>query len=338
MTKLALLCATALFLLTQTAAAQQPTSNKIAAEALFDRGLQLMQQGDFAEACTQLEQSQALESGIGTMLYLAECYERLGRIASAWALFREASSAARAEGQSERAQTGASRAAALEARLPKLTVKVDSHALVPGFEVQRDGQPIATSLYGVEVPIDPGEHRVDARAPGKLPWSQTVRAAEGAVASVEVPALQDAPHAPGASAAPASSESSAQLQLTENSNSSDGGSQPLVGIIVGAAGIVAIGVGTIFGASAMSKKDDADARCAAAGTPGDACADARGVELNGEAQDAATLANVFVIGGAALAITGVVLYLTAPSEEAGAAHLALRSSGVATTVSLEGAF
>jgi hypothetical protein len=336
MTKLALLCAIALCLLIQTAAAQQPTSNKIAAEALFDRGLQLMQQGSFAEACTQLEQSQALESGIGTMLYLAECYERLGRIASAWALFREASSAARAEGQSERAQAGASRAAALEARLPKLTVKVDPRAPSPGFEVVRDGQPIAASLYGVEVPIDPGEHRVDARAPGKLPWSQTVSAAEGAVASVEVPVLQDAPLAPGASAPAVASDPSSEL--TAGSDSDGSSVQPLVGIIVGAAGVVVIGVGTIFGASAMSKKDDADKRCEAAGTPGASCADARGVELNGEAQDAATLANVFVIGGAALAITGVVLYLTAPAEDAGTAHVALRSSGVATTVSLEGAF
>ena len=86
----------------------------------------------------------------------------------------------------------------------------------------------------------------------------------------------------------------------------------------------------------MSKKDDADARCEAAGTPGSSCADARGVELNGEAQDAATLANVFVIGGAALAITGVVLYLTAPSEAA--PSVALRSNGVATSVSVEGVF
>ena len=60
-----------------------PGADKAVAEALFDRGLTLMRQGQFEQACAQLEQSQSIERGIGTMLYLAECYEKLGDLAKA---------------------------------------------------------------------------------------------------------------------------------------------------------------------------------------------------------------------------------------------------------------
>src|SRR5262245_35365409 len=92
------------------AGAQSTAGDKAMAESLFDRGLQLMRDGKYPEACSQLEQSQSIERGIGTLLYLGECYEKLGRTASAWATFREASSAARAEGQADRAKVGSTRA------------------------------------------------------------------------------------------------------------------------------------------------------------------------------------------------------------------------------------
>jgi len=330
-----LLAACAWLSIAGVAMAQEPTSNKIAAEALFDRGLTLMQQGKYAEACPQLEQSQALDRGIGTMLYLAECYERLGRVASAWALFREASSAARAEGHNERAQAGATRAAALEPRLPKLTVRVAAAASAPGLEVARNNQVLASSLYGIEMPVDPGEHQIDARAPGKHPWSKRVAVAEGVATVIDVPALENAPAS--ALVAEQPQRGGASLTAHDSHVGASDSPQKLIGIVVGAAGVVGLGVGAVFGGVAISKKGDADDRCKAAGTPGPECADARGVELNDEAHDAATLSNVFFIGGAALAVTGVVLYLTAPGDEEAPA-VAVRSNGVVTSLSLEGAF
>jgi serine/threonine-protein kinase len=316
------------------ALAQQASSNKIAAEALFDRGLALMQQGKYDEACIQLEESQRLEGGIGTMLYLAECYERLGRIATAWALFREAASAAGAEGQADRAGAGAARAQALEPRLPKLTLRALSQAS-EGLEVTRNDVPVQASLFGIAVPVDPGEHTIEASAPGRLPWSTVVAIQEGAALSVEVPALETDPNAAVAEA-PLPGEVEVTLASSDQPLPPRSSWQPTLGIVVGAAGLVAIGVGSYFGLRAISKKDDADARCEAAGTPGAICADARGVSLNDEAQDAATIANVLVIGGAALAVTGAVLYLTAPSPESPA--LALTSNGIETRMLVQGVF
>ena len=79
-------CLTAtLLLLTSPVHAQRAAADKAAAEALFDEALELMQQKRYAEACPKLEQSQRVDAGIGTLLYLGECYEKLGRTASAWA-------------------------------------------------------------------------------------------------------------------------------------------------------------------------------------------------------------------------------------------------------------
>src|SRR5688572_5284659 len=100
----------------------QDASGKAAAEALFENGVQLMKAGRFADACPKLETSQRVDPGVGTLLYLAECYERLGRTASAWATFREAESLARASNQADRARTAQARAQKLEPELSYLTV------------------------------------------------------------------------------------------------------------------------------------------------------------------------------------------------------------------------
>jgi hypothetical protein len=134
-------------LCTTSVRADVSPADKAAAEALFDRGLTLLRSGKYAEACTRLEESQAIDRGIGTMLYLADCYEKLGRTASAWAMFREASSLAAAAGQAERADAGKRRAAQLEPRLSTLNVQVPSESRVPGLEVLHDGRSVPEGIW-----------------------------------------------------------------------------------------------------------------------------------------------------------------------------------------------
>src|SRR6476619_3478469 len=72
--------------------------DKALAESLFDAGRQLMQAGDFQQACPKFAESQRQDPSPGTLINLAKCYEGLGRTASAWADDKEAATLARTMG------------------------------------------------------------------------------------------------------------------------------------------------------------------------------------------------------------------------------------------------
>ena len=100
-----------LLLLSSSLATAQPTAGQQAtAEALFEQASALVDQGRFPEACEKFAASQELDPGLGTLLYLADCYDRAGRSASAWALFREVQARARRASQPDREQIAAERA------------------------------------------------------------------------------------------------------------------------------------------------------------------------------------------------------------------------------------
>jgi hypothetical protein len=144
-----------------------PTATeKAAAEALFQEGTSLMQEQKFAAACAKFEASQAIESGLGIKLWLADCYDRDGRTASAWALFTEASALAHQSGQSERERAANERVADLEKRLSKLELKAPSAGLPNGVVVTLNGVAIPDASLGSALPVDPGPQEVEFRAPG----------------------------------------------------------------------------------------------------------------------------------------------------------------------------
>src|SRR4051812_44001967 len=74
-----------------------------AAEVLFSDGKRLAQEGNYAAACPKFEESQKLDPGMGTLYRLADCYEHVGRTASAWAAFVEVAGSAKTSGQQARA-------------------------------------------------------------------------------------------------------------------------------------------------------------------------------------------------------------------------------------------
>ena len=138
-----------------------------AAEALFQDARQLMKDGKFAEACPKLIDSNKLDPAVGTLLYLGECYEKNGQTASAWATFQAAAEAAKKAGQPERASVASDRANALLGKLSKITITVAAAADLTGLEVKRDGTDVGPATWGVGVPVDPGEHVIIAKAPGR---------------------------------------------------------------------------------------------------------------------------------------------------------------------------
>jgi hypothetical protein len=298
-------------LLAQTASAESGgASNRAAAEALFNQGRSLVASGKFAEACPKFEASQQLDPGLGTLLNLAECYEKLGKTASAWAEYREAIPLARASGSKVRQDLATQRAQALESRLATLTIRAvsggdDSAQL----SIRRDGISVQPAELGSPIPVDPGAHTIEAEAPGKQTWTSTVQIADAAKVAVDVPALT--PLAVAAATTPASAKPVETPPLDQSSHASSGSKQHTAAIIVGALGVVSVGVGTVFGLSASSKWSDAKSHCTAYPY---GC-DQQSLDARSSASSKASLATAaFIVGGAAIA-GAVVLWVTADSSQ-----------------------
>ena len=154
------------------------------ARALFKEGRELVAKGDYQAACSKFEESLALEGGLGTQFNLADCWERIGKTASAQALFLGAAASAKASGQAEREQVLRERAASLNPRISKLVIEVD--ATDPKLIVKRDALPLEADTYGKAVAVDPGSYVISAKAPRKKSWSKTVQVKAGAAAIVTV--------------------------------------------------------------------------------------------------------------------------------------------------------
>ncbi|HTN82494.1 MAG TPA: hypothetical protein VL242_02370, partial [Sorangium sp.] len=159
------------------------------ADALLDQGKQLMKKGKLAEACPKLEESYRLSQRSATLLALATCHEKQGKLATAWAEYIDLGAAARKEGNKRLEADAKARGAKLELRLPRLTLNVPRAAAVEGLEVTLDGAPVDSGTWGQARPIDPGEHKVSASAPGRKRWELTVTIKRGERKAVAVPAL-----------------------------------------------------------------------------------------------------------------------------------------------------
>lgn len=300
-----LLLAAALTLSALPAAAAPSAQDRALAEALFRQGRELGQAGKIGEACRKFEESWALDPTLGTKLHVAACYEEAGRTASAWAAFNEAADLAERAGDKKRETLARERVAHLEKKLPRLVIEVDRDA---GITVLLDDRPLGSASLGTPLPVDPGEHTVTARAPGRRPFTTTITVAGGAgTDTLEIPALTSD-----------ESGSVGPLRTSRDATSgSDGATQRALGWVVGGVGVVGIGVGSAFGLRARSQQKDADAFCS-----GSACTQA-GLDGHDDARRSARLSNIgFGVGLAGLA-AGVVLVLTAPDAGASARALTI---------------
>ena len=308
----------------RTSLAQTSAADKATAQALFDEGKRLMDAGQVAQACPKFADSERLDPGVGTMLNLAVCYEKNGQTASAWATYKDAASAAANAGEAAREKYARDHASALEPSLAKLTVAVATP--VDGLQVRRDGEAVPAASFGLALPIDPGDHTVTASAPHYKPWSATVTVAKSASASVQIPALEPAPEpkpAPGPIPPPApapapGTANPAQPQtviIYQGEPQRRGGANRFWGVFSIVTGVVAMGTGTVFGFIAKSqwdKSNNGSDNNGASDCINDVCT-ASGIQHRQDAQNIANIAQWVFIGGAVVAVGGIVLYVTAPS-------------------------
>ncbi len=182
----------ALVLLAAAPAAAQPA--KAQAETLFREGRDLMKDGKLDQACAAFESSQKLDPAVTTQLNLAACREKNGQLATAWGVFVDVQRQLRGatdDKSKQLLQVATQKAAALEPRLSKLTIKVA--ARVSGLEVVRDNDAVDAGAWDTALPIDGGTYTITARAPGHETWTGKVTVKnEGDAQTIEVPALAEA--------------------------------------------------------------------------------------------------------------------------------------------------
>ena len=309
MRRFSIVSAAVLFaVLARTSHARADASSAAAAEALYDEGKKLETKGDFASACPKFAASQQLDPAAGTLLHLANCYEKTNKNASAWATYLDAASAAHAQNRAEWEKAARGKAAALEPRLARVSIIVAEPAA--GETVRRDDVEVATASYSVPIPLDAGQHTFTAEAPKKKKFQTVVNVSgDGMKLEVKIPKLEDAPVAvvpPPPDTRPTAAATSTAPAKTED----PGSSRRTIGYGLGAVGIVGLGVGGVTGLMAIGANNDAKKLCPGGG----ACADKTGVDDNDKAKTLGTVSTIGFIAGGVLLAGGVVLVLTAPSS------------------------
>jgi hypothetical protein len=289
------------------AVAETDASSRALAVQLFDDAEKLFAAGQVSAACPKYAESYRLDPQLGVLIYLAECFEKDGKLASAWGSYREATEVAQKRGD-PRAAHAAERAKAIEPRLSYLLIEVPAASRVNGLELTRDGAAVSQVLWGARAAIDAGTHRIEAHAPGYVSWHADVTISkEGSAETVNVPALVADAGKGGAGAA------------TGANGALPGTSQRIAALAVGGLGLAAIGVGGFFGLSAQSSYSDSKDFCSEANfcTP-------RGNDLRHDAKNKATIATIASGVGLAAVVTAGVLWFTAPRVDKASRHDASR--------------
>jgi hypothetical protein len=291
-----------------SASAPARARDAVAAEALFDEGRAAAAQGDYVRACDKFAESQRLDPAAGTVLNLADCSERLGRVATAWQLYREAAEIL-ATKDATRAAFARKRAVALEPRLSQLVVVLEPGA--PGAHVTRDGVELGEGSLGAALPLDPGDHEVVVRLAGRADARFRVRVDEGATKTVRVAV------GPAVEAAPAGTL----------------GAPRVVGIALLGLSAGAIAAGAVTGAMTLHRKSLVDEHCHAG------LCDPSGVDAAAEGRTLSTVSTATFVGGAVGLALGAYLTITGP-RWAGAPAVSVRPGvgpGVAA-IGLGGSF
>jgi hypothetical protein len=305
-------------------------ANKAAAQALFDEARELTTANKFAEACPKFLESKRLDPSIGTRFYLADCFEHVGKLASAWTYYVEVADAARAAGQKDREKYATQRAEALKPRLVRLAIKVPDavRGAVAELSIRRDGALVGEAQWGIAIPVDPGPHVIEVTAKDRKPATLKVDASrEGDAVEVEVPMPDPLPPPPPPTPVRAVPPPPPPVPPAPPPPPPSQAPRVVGFALAGAGAVVAVGLGSYFGARAISKKSESNGggNCDAA----DTC-NATGLSLRSEALSAANASTAsIVVGGLALAV-GVVLVVTAPKAAPKAAPSVALGPGAAS--------
>ncbi|HEY8079841.1 MAG TPA: hypothetical protein VIF62_37175 [Labilithrix sp.] len=295
------------------AAGEARAADPATAQVLFDQARKLMAQERWSEACPKLEESQRLDPAGGTLLHLALCREKEGRIATAWALFEDALSQAKRDGRKDRAKVAQEHIETLAPKLPKMRVRVaQADRKLPNFTVVRDDVTVGEAQWGESMPVDPGTRTIRAQADGRKTWVVRVEVPpHPQEVVVDVPELEADPRVAEKPAPPPPPSLPAQQPIEKTpDDGSRGDTQRTLAVVAIGAGVAGAAVGSIFGLVSINKRNEADKNCE---PPDHKLCNAAGIDAGSSAVTAGNVSTVAFIVGGVLVAGGVALWFTAPS-------------------------
>lgn len=188
----------AVVVLTGASAARAQTEEELQrAREAFGEGVALSEQGRWAEAAARFREVMEVRATAQVKYNLAVALHGTGALVEASELLREVVD----DSDLDRRTRGDARhlLESIEPRIGQLTVHVQGDA--PGARVMLDEEELPPERVGASVAVDPGVHRVELRAAGRVVDGRTVSVGEGESVDVNL----DAP------AVPAPAETAAAL-------------------------------------------------------------------------------------------------------------------------------
>ena len=300
-------------------------SQRREAGELADRGHEALERGDNEGALALFQRASKISPSPAILLFQARSLVKLGRLVEADEVFRQAAAFSLPPGASEAARTSVNDArtegALVHARLGRLTAIVaGDRSPPPSLTLRLDGKtPLAP---GVEQPIDPGPHRLDALVGTSVWASESFTMAEGTARTVTLrgaaspppPAVSSAPPPPPVSPAPGPG-----AQRTG----------AWVSLGVGGAGLI---TGVVSGVVMLSKKSDLEPRC-----PANRCPPSTHDDVDSFRRLRVVSTVGYVVGGVGVGL-GALLWFTQPASSSSTAlaprvspFVGLREAGVMGT-------
>ncbi len=266
-----------------------------AAEELFRQGRAASQKKDAATACAKFRESNRLDPAIGTVFNIADCEEKLGRLATSWTLFQEV--VQRLPSDDDRRAIASERARSLEARVPTLTIhlaQTDRTDVV----VRRDGVVLGAASLETALPVDPGQHTVVVEASGTQSalFTSQVGAGEHASLDVKLGTISTATELPTDAARPTSAPAAHPSHVAA--------------YVAGGVGVAGVVTGVVAGLIVLNKKSTVNAEC-----DNKVCSNQAGIDAVHSGKTFGVITTVGLVAGALGLGTATYLFLSAPVTE-----------------------
>jgi len=284
--------------------------------SLFEKGRKLAREGRCVDAIAPLLESIRHAEGVGALLNLGNCYELLGKTASAHRWFSKAQEVAAARNDPKRRQEATQRAKSVERDLSMVVIHVPASMRSDDVEVRIDGEVLPRERWGLPSPVDPGTRQIEVVAPPHPTQtaSVTVRARGDRVewtASAPRAEASAKTRAPAAALAPVPENARDVVPRAP----AESPTQRTLGLVTGGVGLAGLAAGAVFGVLSISAHSSVVGRCPS--YPRCSSGD-RDVleEMNTRAEATGTASTISFVAGAALVLGGAALFFTAPSTRA----------------------